>query len=78
METLVGPEAGQEDVAVPTAAVHMFVINVGVVVVRSIKLMSFDPVLATTAIPVAGLTATSLGAEDVVEPTAMRVDVGGA
>ena len=32
--------------------------------------MSFDPVLATTATPVAGLIATSFGAEDAgTEPT---------
>jgi len=55
----------------------MLAIKVGVAVVRSIKLTSFDPLLATTATPVAGLTATSIGAEDAAEPTAMRVEVGG-
>jgi hypothetical protein len=56
----------------------MLAIKVGVAVVRSIKLMSFDPLLATTAMPVAVLTATSLGAEDAAEPTAIRVAEGGA
>ena len=43
------------------AAVQMVAITAGVLAVRSIKLTLFDPVLATTAMPVAGLMATSLG-----------------
>ena len=47
-------------------------------VVRSIKLMSFEPLFATTTIPVEGFTATSTGAEDAgTEPTATRVAEGG-
>ena len=55
----------------------MLPINVGVVVVRLIRLMSFEPLFATTAMPVAGLMATSLGAEVGIEPTANVVAEGG-
>jgi hypothetical protein len=45
---------------------------------RSIKLRSFDPMFATTAMPVAGLMATSLGAEAAVEPTGIWFTIVGA
>src|ERR1700722_4443891 len=40
---------------------------------RSINVMSFDPLFATTAMPVAGLIATSLGAV----PTVIGLAAGG-
>src|SRR5579872_7268437 len=77
-ETPVGPEGWQPLVATPVLAVHRLVIRVGGVVLRSIRLMSFDPWFATTAMPVAGLMETSAGAEvPATDPTATRVVDGG-
>ncbi len=59
MATLFGPEAGHAPLA-PTAAVQIDSVSV-VKVFKLIKVTSFVPVFATTAIPVAGLIATSLG-----------------
>src|SRR5580704_10576618 len=73
--TLVGPEAGHGG-GVFIAAVQILAIKEGVEEVRSIRVTSFDPLFATMAMPVAWLTATSLGAEEAAEPTAMRVEVG--
>ena len=73
-----GPEAGHGGAA-PIAAVQMLAIKEGVAPLRSIRLMSFEPLLATTAMPVAGLMATSLGAEEAAEPTGILfITVGAA
>ena len=79
-DTLAGPEgveAGQGGVKLG-ANVQTFATTAGVGAVRSIKLTSLDPVFATTAMPVAGLMATSLGAEKAgTEPTGIRLGTGG-